>query len=448
MYFCIVEYEIYNNFILKQIDKKYPFISFYFKNHKEESQNHTLNIMIEKIKTPYIFYLEDNVVFFKKISIIKDCISNNNFEQCLINYDENNNFILKTSLIKRFIFDRIENFDYINGDFIDIYKSKYKYNTISLNKKYYLNIVLKDDHKNQISKTYVINMNKLKDYNFENYDLVNFLKISQNSYQFKRLFDSTECKTEKEISDILTHLNIYINLINSKYEFYIILEDDINLINNFNTKIDSIYKNIKGKNWDIVILGHHKKINIENNNNDIELKQYSTFESFFYSKGGHFGYMISKNGALKMLEIINRFGAKYPLDKLIQYSADHLNIIYTNKDLVSKNIDIEVSKNIDISDSKRIDYEKNIYSKFYDNIMENLNFEDSLNFSLNSESKGVLFYKGEKINQIYENCIHYKYIIDNSLLVIVANPNDDLKKNYFLDPLKKNLIFDINNIIN
>jgi hypothetical protein len=159
--------------------------------------------------------------------------------------------------------------------------------------------------------------------------------------------------------------------------------------------------------------------------------------------------MISKNGALKMLEYINHIGTKYPIDFMIQNGADILNILYTNEDIVSKEKEKDLSKIVNMIDLERIEYEKKLYSKFfYTNIIENLDFEGVSRFALDKNIKGVVFYDGEKIDEIYQNCVHYVYIINNKTLVILANPFYELKDTYYLDPLKKNFMFNIDDIIN
>jgi hypothetical protein len=73
----------------KNMREKYPFFEFYFKNSLEKGHVKSMNLIFEKIKTPYIFHMEDDWTFFSKKEYITKCLNvleeNKEYSQCLIN---------------------------------------------------------------------------------------------------------------------------------------------------------------------------------------------------------------------------------------------------------------------------------------------------------------------------------------------------------------------------
>lgn len=73
----------------KKMETLYPFFTFYFKNNTEKGHPQSMNIILNNVKTPYIFHTEDDWVFFCKDNYIAKLtdIINADFRigQCLIN---------------------------------------------------------------------------------------------------------------------------------------------------------------------------------------------------------------------------------------------------------------------------------------------------------------------------------------------------------------------------
>jgi GR25 family glycosyltransferase involved in LPS biosynthesis len=67
----------------------YPFIKFIFKTPSEKGHAKSMNILINQIKTPYIFHIEDDWCFFCKDNYLSKCLSvlesNKKYGQCLVN---------------------------------------------------------------------------------------------------------------------------------------------------------------------------------------------------------------------------------------------------------------------------------------------------------------------------------------------------------------------------
>lgn len=73
----------------QKMKELYPFFTFYFKTKEEKGHPQSMNIIREKVVTPYLFHLEDDWKFVEKKSYITDCLdvlsANHMIGQCLIN---------------------------------------------------------------------------------------------------------------------------------------------------------------------------------------------------------------------------------------------------------------------------------------------------------------------------------------------------------------------------
>lgn len=78
----------------KKMKEKYPFFTFYFKTPEEKGHPKSMNIIREKVSTPYIFHMEDDWKFFRKHPYLTECLSciatggtgsTGGVKQCLIN---------------------------------------------------------------------------------------------------------------------------------------------------------------------------------------------------------------------------------------------------------------------------------------------------------------------------------------------------------------------------
>lgn len=72
-----------------KMKKLYPFFTFYFKSLEEKGHPRSMNIIKNKVKTPYIFHLEDDWRFFNQRFYISECMEvlgqDRKIGQCLIN---------------------------------------------------------------------------------------------------------------------------------------------------------------------------------------------------------------------------------------------------------------------------------------------------------------------------------------------------------------------------
>lgn len=73
----------------EKMSKRYPFFTFYFKTIEEKGHPQSMNIIRNKVTTPYLLHLEDDWKFIEKKCYITECLdvlsSNAAIGQCLIN---------------------------------------------------------------------------------------------------------------------------------------------------------------------------------------------------------------------------------------------------------------------------------------------------------------------------------------------------------------------------
>ena len=138
----------------------------------------------------------------------------------------------------------------------------------------------------------------------------------------------------------LSHIQLYINLLNDENtDAYCILEDDVDFVDGFGEKLLYYYEQFKLFSWDLVYLGHHlyKQYITDDSYNKVKMpsiEKWNRIISLTRSMGGTGGYIISKNGAKKLLEYIDKNGMTNGIDTIHQKSADELNIFYTTPHLI------------------------------------------------------------------------------------------------------------------
>jgi len=73
----------------KVMQSRYPFMEFVFKSPDNKGHAHSMNLLRGMVKTPYVFHLEDDWLFFSKESYMTKCVeiieSDDSYGQCLIN---------------------------------------------------------------------------------------------------------------------------------------------------------------------------------------------------------------------------------------------------------------------------------------------------------------------------------------------------------------------------
>lgn len=134
----------------------------------------------------------------------------------------------------------------------------------------------------------------------------------------------------------LSVLNMVTWLANEKEErtAYLFLEDDVTFAPHFSEQYALVKNWIRseiGSEFDILIIGQHAptppsvKLTIE---------KCTARQALDRSKGGTFGFLMSRNGARKFLDFINTRRMTNAIDTMMQLSGDTLNLYYTSCALV------------------------------------------------------------------------------------------------------------------
>lgn len=275
-------------------------------------------------------------------------------------------------------------------------------------------------------KILVVNLKKRSD---RKDNIINIFKSAnfKKNYLFYKAFDGSEISETLEITELfkindfgsrkgfigcaLSHYNIWIDLLKDELcKYYIIFEDDITLCNNFTqyfNDVTDIMESFSEK-IDILFLGYHTNSNTKN---EIQINDIIELNSFNKTKyiGGTFSYIITKKGALKMINYIEKHGIKHGIDYLIKINSD-LSIFELNPSIVysdwvkelNSHVDSNIQKDFDGFDLNKInkkyyyetsDFKKNICVKMLCNWqsgdelckewspMSNSNIENSLTWN-------------------------------------------------------------------
>jgi GR25 family glycosyltransferase involved in LPS biosynthesis len=297
------------------------------------------------------------------------------------------------------------------------------------------------------SKTYVVNLDRRVDRwenfkknateidNYERFSAVDG-KLIKNSTQLQQIFESNDYYMRRGmVGCLLSHIKIYTELINSEYQYFIILEDDVEFTPDFKNKFDNIMTQVS--NWDLIFLGHHVR-DIDRQKDELVkdkmpvLTKRDAYWSFLNSLGGTGGYIISKVGAQKLLDFIDKNGgSSNGIDTLIQKSANVLDIYYPTPHLIftecyrgDNNIDTDIqydhSNDLVLSLEQRINMELEFFGeriKLIDNI------EEVKDLASTTETDFSFYYKDseDKITEIINICVHSYYLIEKTVIFVVPN---------------------------
>jgi GR25 family glycosyltransferase involved in LPS biosynthesis len=190
--------------------------------------------------------------------------------------------------------------------------------------------------------------------NYEFIDAVDGKTLTQNS-ELISLFKGNDFGNRRGvIGCALSHYNLWKKLLESDFEYFIIMEDDFTIVKSFKEKIEQI----NFEKYDILFMGYHicpEKVKHRNcNKNDINL----TIDRFVVDNfcGGTHCYSINKNGARKLLDYINKNGIKRAIDMLFIIpelecfeTCPHISFAESNQ-IYGKNIDSDIQNRYDSID--------------------------------------------------------------------------------------------------
>lgn len=321
-------------------------------------------------------------------------------------------------------------------------------------------------------KTYVINLDRRPDrwedfkskagylspFNYERFSAVDGTLLKSTA-QLQRIFDGNDYNMRVGlVGCAMSHIKIYIELIDSDYDVFCILEDDIDFTPEFDKKLLHVYNQVKIMNWDMVYLGHHlyeqyitddiydkKKMPI--------IEKWDRIYSLSTSMGGTGGYLISKNGAKNLLEYISKTGMINGIDTIQQKSADELNIFYSTPHLIysecyrgnSNNIDTDIQYNYDsltVSVEDRLKEE----IEYYGDLIHIIDFDTAYQLIKCSTQSFSYYYEDEDPSNIFklqQDSVHPCYTLENRVIIVV--PDGD--EGRYFDRLKKNGKYNIDDAL-
>lgn len=286
-------------------------------------------------------------------------------------------------------------------------------------------------------------INEFKNKNVHNYNFIDGvygteLKLTN---EIINIFKDNDFGSRKSfIGCALTHYYLWKDLVNDEINnYYVILEDDITLSNNFMDKINTLKNNFEKD--DLIFLGYHMYSRIRTQESikniyDIESENINImeFNKDFYI-GGTFSYSINKNGAQKLLDYIKNNGIKHGIDYMMKMAyikslnENKLNvleiqpfIVFSDWAEMGTKIDSDIQFNFDCFDinsyllsmnelSFKYKLDKNIafghdYIPIYDNLFNNIreNVKNLLEIGIGCVETGQM-----------THVIGYQYKTGNSL---------------------------------
>lgn len=221
-------------------------------------------------------------------------------------------------------------------------KEDFKYNNIIC---YYINLEKRLDRKNHIENEllYIKNLFKYKRFNAidaNNLDIKTYIR--NNTLPPNPRWDHNPFK-RGHLACMLSHLNSWKKFLTTKYEYLIILEDDI-IINKqyFDIMFPKIMDNIKKINFDWLYLGRQSL----GHTGFYSGEQYNIFYKPLRTGVGNHAYMLSKEGAKNLVKYLetskttffNTIGFKlppWPMDKLDVHKKFYLKYMYKELQIFS-----------------------------------------------------------------------------------------------------------------
>jgi FkbM family methyltransferase len=224
------------------------------------------------------------------------------------------------------------------------YDSNFKIKIINLNRR--------PDRKKKI-----INEMKLKGVKkYEFVEAIDGKKIKPSTF-IKNLFKENNFNYRKGvIGCALSHYSLWHNLLNDNdNNYYVILEDDVSIVENFDEKIQTCIDIIHKNDIEYALIGGFYIYNKYSNNTNISFDK--IIDPICH---GTYGYIISRSACSKLINNIQQNGIKYAID----YS-----LIYTNcLDMYKINNYIVISEAYQLHNNMDTDIQTDYDSFIFDNI--------------------------------------------------------------------------------
>lgn len=196
-------------------------------------------------------------------------------------------------------------------------------------------VISMENRKERLARFREENKNKTKR-KINTFNAINGYELDCTNELLKLFEDNDFGMRAGVVGCALSHLQLYIDLAYSKYDAFLIFEDDAILLDDFDKKLEHALKNTD--HFDLMYLGHHPR---NENTMSKNLKHFlpktkvkNSRESFANSIGGLFGYIITKEAVHKILNTINEHGLQCAIDTFIQYMSNTLICVYCSPFLV------------------------------------------------------------------------------------------------------------------
>ena len=165
--------------------------------------------------------------------------------------------------------------------------------------------------------------NNLKRLNIDHYEIIKAVdgKILKPTTYIKKLFKGNDFFYIKGvIGCALSHYNLWKRLLNDdNNNYYCIFEDDITFVDNFKEKLEKVLSIFDG---DFCLIGGGS-MNVPN----INISKLNIIERTEKIVDCLFGYIVTKNGAKKMIEYINANSIHVPIDHIYPKSFDSICVV-------------------------------------------------------------------------------------------------------------------------
>lgn len=284
--------------------------------------------------------------------------------------------------------------------------------------------------------------------------------------QLQRIFDGNDYNMRKGmVGCAMTHICLYVNFVNDiktkDNDMMLIMEDDIEFVPDFQKKLFHLINNTK--NWDLLYLGHHvwKKHITDDTYNKEKMpvaERWDSATSLRQSIGGTTAYIITKQGARKLLEFINTHGMTNGIDTVQQKAGDFINLYYPTPHLVysschttDKQTDTDIQNDfssLTIPVPVRLAKQLEFFRDY--TIQEFKDFEKFKNYISTPDKTEVAIYSTvgkENMAELKRVCIYPNYTLNDQVIIVVPKPTSvQLAKRWF-ERLKKNGIYTVTEAI-
>lgn len=189
--------------------------------------------------------------------------------------------------------------------------------------------------------------------NYERFSAVDGYSLSPTP-ELKHLFRKNDFNYRKGvIGCALSHKKLWEELVEDDADYYLILEDDIEFCDNFVKKLESVRGQLVDNPSDVIYLGYSVRKqyfdkDYYRNDDDPYVRR---FEEKYKFLGGTFAYIVSKEGAKKLLAILKEKGMQNAVDYFMYHNFKNLIVSHTVPHLVysevcdNKEVDSDIQKN-------------------------------------------------------------------------------------------------------